>query len=279
MSFADLQTNKTPVTVASNETETPGGSRYWKPVVDGKSVPVIGKIYETLEKAIEMYDAYAEIGGFDTRKSTQRKLRGGLIKQKYVLCSKAGIPKNINIDTLDPESSAKTVRNTNLQITGCRAKIVFTLVLGSTKYKVTEFEDEHNHLLVPSEYRHLSLKQRQLKYSEQLFIVKSSFSNIGGIRAHHYFSNLKGSVKNVHGTALDFKNFKRDINCFIGESDAQMLINKMENRKKYVQQFSFEYVVENAEFSAMFWADEVAKCNYREFGDIISFDATYRTNK
>ncbi|GJS11615.1 FAR1-related sequence 5-like protein [Tanacetum coccineum] len=27
------------------------------------------------------------------------------------------------------------------------------------------------------------------------------------------------------------------------------------------------------------WADEVAKCNYKEFGDIVSFDVTYKTNK
>ncbi|GKA69516.1 hypothetical protein Tco_0775580 [Tanacetum coccineum] len=30
---------------------------------------------------------------------------------------------------------------------------------------------------------------------------------------------------------------------------------------------------------AMFWADKVAKFNYKEFGDIISFDATFGTNK
>ncbi|GKC98107.1 zinc finger, SWIM-type containing protein [Tanacetum coccineum] len=65
----------------------------------------------------------------------------------------------------------------------------------------------------------------------------------------------------------------------LGESDAQMLINKMENRKKFVPNFTFHYLVENSELVAMFWADEVAKCNYKEFGDIISFDATFRTNK
>ncbi|GJW18643.1 zinc finger, SWIM-type containing protein [Tanacetum coccineum] len=37
--------------------------------------------------------------------------------------------------------------------------------------------------------------------------------------------------------------------------------------------------VENSELVAMFWADEVDKCNYKEFGDIISFDATFQTNK
>nr|GFA95491.1 protein FAR1-related sequence 5-like [Tanacetum cinerariifolium] len=60
-----------------------------------------------------------------------------------------------------------------------------------------------------------------------------------------------------------------------GESDAQMLINKMENRKNFVPNFKFQYLVENSELVAMFWADEVAKCNYKDFRDIISFDATF----
>jgi hypothetical protein len=279
MSFTDLLRKLTPLAIATNETETPGGTRYWKPMVEADLIPKKGKLYDSLQKGIHGYALYADKGGFDIRLSTQRKLKGGFIKEKYVLCNKAGIPTNINIDTLDPANSGKTVRNTNIQITGCKAQIRFTSIPGSTKYRVSDFVDEHNHMLVPSEYRHLTRKQRQLKYSEQLWILKSSFANIGGTKAHHYYSNLKGSIKNVHGTALDFKNFKRDINCFIGDSDAQMLINKMENRKKYVPKFSFEYVVEDAEFSSMFWADEVAKCNFQEFGDIISFDATYRTNK
>ncbi|GKC71374.1 hypothetical protein Tco_1117257 [Tanacetum coccineum] len=35
----------------------------------------------------------------------------------------------------------------------------------------------------------------------------------------------------------------------------------------------------NSELVAMFWADEVAKFNYKEFGDIVSFDATFNSNK
>ncbi|GJW02674.1 regulation of nuclear pre-mRNA domain-containing protein 1B [Tanacetum coccineum] len=47
----------------------------------------------------------------------------------------------------------------------------------------------------------------------------------------------------------------------------------------YVPNFTFQYRVENSELVSMFWADEVAKCNYKEFGDIVSFDATFNSNK
>ncbi|XP_071714646.1 protein FAR1-RELATED SEQUENCE 5-like [Rutidosis leptorrhynchoides] len=87
-----------------------------------------------------------------------------------------------------------------------------------------------------------------------------------------------GSEKNVHGTVTDFRNWKRDLNVFINASDSHILVNKMEEWKKYVPGFSFEYKLEKSQLHSIFWADEVAKCNYKELSDIISFDGTYRTN-
>ncbi|GJY75500.1 FAR1-related sequence 5-like protein [Tanacetum coccineum] len=113
---------------------------------------------------------------------------------------------------------------------------------------------------------------------EKMFVVKAATNKIGATRAHNLLCSMKGGYEYVHGTTDDFKNHQRDVNVFIGESDAQMLINKMENRKMYVPNFTFQYRVENSELVAMFWADEVAKCNYKEFGDIVSFDATFNNN-
>ncbi|XP_071689265.1 protein FAR1-RELATED SEQUENCE 6-like [Rutidosis leptorrhynchoides] len=46
-------------------------------------------------------------------------------------------------------------------------------------------------------------------------------------------------------------------------------------RRKYVLT---EYKLEKSQLHSIFWANEVAKCKYKEFSDIISFDAMYRTN-
>nr|GEY09644.1 hypothetical protein [Tanacetum cinerariifolium] len=114
---------------------------------------------------------------------------------------------------------------------------------------------------------------------EKMFVVKASTMKLGATTAYNLYSRMKGGAQYVHGTSDDFKNHIMDVNAFIGESDAQMLINIMENRKKFVPNFTFQYKVENSELVAMFWTDEVDKCNYKELGDIISFDATFQTNK
>ncbi|GJU39459.1 FAR1-related sequence 5-like protein [Tanacetum coccineum] len=153
------------------------------------------------------------------------------------------------------------------------------MVPHTSKYTLTTFDVEHNHELDRVEYKHLSKAERKLTYNEQLFIIKAANANIGAVRAHNLYTGLKGSSSLVHGTQTEFKNFTRGVNCFIGDSDAQMLITRMEQRQEFTKDFSFDYFVEDAELCGLFWADEVAKCNYKEFGDIVSFDATYKTNK
>lgn len=213
------------------------------------------------------------------RKSCQKRLRNGTVKQKYLVCNREGCPKGIHVDTLDLDNSDKHVRSSNLHITGCKARVIFDLIPGTSKYRLNVFDSIHNYELEREEYKHLSKTERQLTYVEQLFIVKAASVNIGATKAHHILTGLKGSYFLVHETTVNFKNFFRGVNCYIGDSDAQMLISKMENRKKHVPDFSFDYLVENAELVAIFWADEVSKFNYREFCDVVSFDAIYRTNK
>ncbi|GKC95521.1 FAR1-related sequence 5-like protein [Tanacetum coccineum] len=153
------------------------------------------------------------------------------------------------------------------------------MVQKTSKYRLVVFDLEHNHELDRIEYKYLSKAERKLTYNEQLFIIKAANSNIGAVRAHNLYSSFKGSSSLVHGTQTEFKNFTRGVNCFIGDSDAQMLITRLEERQEFTKDFSFDYFVEDAELCGLFWADEVVKCNYKEFGDIISFDATYKTNK
>ncbi|XP_076909116.1 protein FAR1-RELATED SEQUENCE 6-like [Bidens hawaiensis] len=58
----------------------------------------------------------------------------------------------------------------------------------------------------------------------------------------------------------------------------QKMIIKWE--KNCCDDYSFEYTVNNnGELDRLFWADEISKKNYLAFGDIISFDATFNSNK
>ncbi|GJX88391.1 FAR1-related sequence 5-like protein [Tanacetum coccineum] len=265
--------------VTHSNFDTPGGTVYYIPKVSADVLLVKGNVYDSVDDCVVAYMKYAAEAGFVVRRSCQKRLRNGDVKQKYLVCNRKGCPKGIHVDTLDLENSDKQKRNSNLHITGCKARAVFNLDPRTRKFVLNVFDTIHNHELEREEFKHLSKRERQLTYLEQAFIVKAANVNIGATRDHHLLTGINGSYLLVHGTTVDFKNFFRSVNCYIVDSDAHMLIHKIENRKKHVSDFLFDYLVENAELSGIFWADEVSKYNYRKFNDVVSFDATFKTNK
>ncbi|GKD73475.1 hypothetical protein Tco_1331757, partial [Tanacetum coccineum] len=94
---------KTPRETLYEQNETPGRSIYWEPHVQGIPIPVEGTYYDTVDEAIDMYTKYAKMGGFEVKKSGQRLTKSRVVKHKYIMCNREGVPKGINVDTLDPE--------------------------------------------------------------------------------------------------------------------------------------------------------------------------------
>ncbi|XP_019159474.1 PREDICTED: protein FAR1-RELATED SEQUENCE 5-like [Ipomoea nil] len=91
---------------------------------------------------------------------------------------------------------------------------------------------------------------------------------------------MVGGVANVGATKQDFKNYKREMLEFMREGDAQMVISKYLAKKADDKNMFFEYEMnEQDNLARLFWADGVARKNYGAFGDVVSFDATYQTNR
>nr|KAJ0216170.1 hypothetical protein LSAT_V11C300114480 [Lactuca sativa] len=251
------------------------GEHVYKPDVHVQLIPFKGLIFKSLKLAIKMYSEYVEIGGFDVRLSTQSRFDNKIIKKKHVICNRGGKQKKKSCDTLGT-SGVKRKRNLNSRAIGCQAKIIFKSVYGTPDYKVFQFDELHNH---PLEKRSDLKKARQMSYSEKEFIVRSSTSKIGPTMAHKLRASLRGGYEFVNPKVVDYKNLRRDINRVIGYKDAQMIVNTMNDRRAHYPNYSFEFNCQDDVLDCMFWADEMEKAYYAEFGDVISFDATFRTNK
>ncbi|PWA54299.1 zinc finger, SWIM-type, FHY3/FAR1 family [Artemisia annua] len=90
---------------------------------------------------------------------------------------------------------------------------------------------------------------------------------------------MYGGFKYIGAADIECKNYKRGLNEFIGERDAQMVVDKLLSREEF-DNYSVEYKQDKSskELVGLFWADEQAKRNYPAFGDVVSFDATFRSN-
>ncbi|GJS09649.1 FAR1-related sequence 5-like protein [Tanacetum coccineum] len=84
---------RTPRPTLYEQNETPGGSIYWEPHVEGIPIPVEGTYYDTIDEALDMYTKYAEIAGFEVKKGGQRLTKSGAVQHKYLMCNKEGVPK------------------------------------------------------------------------------------------------------------------------------------------------------------------------------------------
>nr|GEV63547.1 protein FAR1-related sequence 5 [Tanacetum cinerariifolium] len=208
--------------VTHSNFDTPGGTIYYIPKVYADVLLVKGNVYDSVDDCVVAYMKYVAEAGFVVRHSCQKRLRNGDVKQKYLVCNRKGCLEGIHVDTLDLENSDKQKRNSNLHITGCKARAVFNLDPHTRKFVLNVFDTIHNQKLKREEFKYLSKIERQSTYLEQVFIVKAASVNIGATRAHHLLTGIKGS-----------------------------------------------YLL----------ADEVSKYDYRVFGDVVSFDATFKTNK
>ncbi|VFQ70899.1 unnamed protein product [Cuscuta campestris] len=56
-----------------------------------------------------------------------------------------------------------------------------------------------------------------------------------------------GGYNNIGATAIDFKNFKRDLKAYVAGGDAQMIIDKMFRRQETCPAFRFAYDVDETD--------------------------------
>ncbi|XP_076927187.1 protein FAR1-RELATED SEQUENCE 5-like [Bidens hawaiensis] len=133
---------------------------------------------------------------------------------------------------------------------GCRAQI-FLKSDDGLRFEINNFVEGHNHKLVDAKDMHFVRSNRKLTHVQQDIIYEISTFNLGHVKAFNIMRTKYGGYEEVGATKDDCKNFKQSLTCYIGEYDAEMIFC----------------------FGRMKFQRKIA------FGDIISFDATFKTNK
>ncbi|XP_022014771.1 protein FAR1-RELATED SEQUENCE 5-like [Helianthus annuus] len=234
--------------------------------------------FTSIEQAYVFYQTYAKKSGFSARKEGEHH-SGGIIKTKYFVCSKEGHKPMAFDDPYSKLSKPYKSRNRPTIRTGCKAQIKLCSTDG-VLYKVDKFVQAHNHSFVCPKDMHLLPDYRHLSETQEEMIWDLGTLNLGPVKAFNIMRKRYGGFENVGATKDDCKNFRARIHSYIGEYDADMVINRLTDKKQFMVDYSFVHSVdENKRLTGLFWADGLCKRNYAEFGDVISFDATFKTNK
>ncbi|KAK1351233.1 hypothetical protein POM88_054550 [Heracleum sosnowskyi] len=139
---------------------------------------------------------------------------------------------------------------------------------------------EHNQDFVPEMGRQFMRVNREMSCISWNFAFDAGTANIGTSKSFFFMKELVGGYANVGATVRDFRNFRKDLKEYVGERDAQMIVEKFNAKKESCKSFYFAYDLDKeGHLTKLFWVDSVARRNYELYGDAVSFDATFDTNK
>ncbi|XP_021717028.1 protein FAR1-RELATED SEQUENCE 5-like [Chenopodium quinoa] len=89
-----------------------------------------------------------------------------------------------------------------------------------------------------------------------------------------------GGYENIGASRNDIKNFHRDLKAYIEGSDAQMFVDNFKRKKLMWSAYFFYYEMDEDDcLCRALWADPICRRNYAVFGDMLSFDTTYQSNR
>ncbi|XP_019199637.1 PREDICTED: protein FAR-RED IMPAIRED RESPONSE 1-like [Ipomoea nil] len=148
------------------------------------------------------------------------------------------------------------------------------------RYKVHKFEERHTHCLCQESHKPFLKVNRKLEIAHQEFITNCEKANVGASKSYDIYAEIVGGPENVGAMQQDFKNYRRELLAYMKWGDVQMVISNYLEHKTDCADMYFEYEVNaNDQLARVFWADGMARKNYGAFGDVVSFDSTYKTNR
>lgn len=234
----------------------------------------IGTEFESDEHAYRFYNKYARLVGFSVRKDwvNRSKVHGQVVSRKFT-CSKEGYRRKDKRD-INVKKHRKETR------TGCLAHMIITRQPDG-KYRVTHFEEQHNHDSINPCNAHTLMLQNEQNAAQD---VEADLKNTVGPKSKSAFEmmNRKFAARvSLDQISMDYDNHlqserDRDMN----EGEAGHLLGYFQ--RQHFENPTFFYSIQldvDDKVSNIFWADDSMVLDYDYFGDVICLDTTCRTNR
>ncbi|KAK0602966.1 hypothetical protein LWI29_000013 [Acer saccharum] len=236
---------------------------------------VIGKEFASVQDAEAFYKNYSLFVGFSIRKDEMRRDRHGMITIRKWVCSKQGYRDQKYIDKTDKKREPRGQTRE-----GCHAAMKIKIDRRSMMWVAKEFVIEHTHSLSPPNHIQFLRSHRTVNDSEVAQLQSWRTVGVKTSQVMDHLVDQSGSYSNMGHTKKDLQNRFDSVRRFeIQTSDADSVISYLTAKSEMDPQFFFNYTLDEEDhFGNLFWADSTSRSDYAFFGDVLAFDATYRTN-
>ncbi|RYQ83039.1 hypothetical protein Ahy_B10g101657 [Arachis hypogaea] len=223
-------------------------------------IPVIGMSFDSLPLAQEFYANYAKKLGFVTkvRNTNFDKTR-----------KDAKIPINQSLHCTREgyrESHVKVATRSNrITATRCKARMV---------------ELRHSHPCSAEKAVHYH-EYRELTKHAKYVITDNDEAGIRPNKTYLALANEVGGPSKLSFSEKDVKNYiTRNLRCSDDNEDFQGMMNYFVRMKEINPNFFYAIDVDDDnKFKSALWVDARCRASYEYYGDVVSFDTTYRRNR
>eukprot|EP00262_Sarcandra_glabra_P015449 TRINITY_DN4756_c0_g4_i1.p1 TRINITY_DN4756_c0_g4~~TRINITY_DN4756_c0_g4_i1.p1 ORF type:complete len:723 (+),score=72.87 TRINITY_DN4756_c0_g4_i1:130-2298(+) len=236
--------------------------------------PYEGMEFDSEEAVKIFYNEYARHMGFGTRvgHSYRSKKDRNFISRKIV-CVKAGFRDQ------KEASEGKTKRPRASSRVGCEAMILVRKQ-ESGKWVLIKFVKEHNHTLESPSTVHLIRSHRHVQDPARNPVQSIDRTGFAPRRIMPLSIEECVGIGNIGFFGQDCKNLLRTERRRTFGNDAQMVLEYFQ--RKQAENPAFFYAIqvdEDQQLANVFWVDARSRLAYEYFGDVVTFDTTYQTNR
>ncbi|XP_057793035.1 protein FAR1-RELATED SEQUENCE 5-like [Salvia miltiorrhiza] len=214
--------------------------------------------------------------GFSVRRGNEEKFgRTKLLRMKTFVCSCRGSTPSSHIDGRLPIYKKQTTRS------NCQALLRVARVEGGP-WKVTTFNKEHNHELLAKDEAYFLRSSRHLSDSKKSMLEALTSAGIPINRACRFMENESGGLENAVFIRKDayhhMDNVRRKSKMTDGDSMAlmQYFVDKSNKEPFFYWNMQKD---DDGRLMNLFYRDSRSGLDYEYFGDVLSVDTTYKTNK
>ena len=248
--------------------------------MDGEKIfkPYVGMEFDSLGDVEAFYKEFAKDEGFGIRIHTSKLASRSIdiINRVYVCCNEGHRKtKNINNEE-NNDNNGKTKRRCSTIRTGCEAMLRVSVAKNTKKWVVKNFNNNHNHGMVSPKSLSYIRCHKNMHVATKSLVEKFNEEGLPTGKVAEMFRCGLQEFSN-RDCWNHLRNLRRK-NLDVG--DAQAVYNYC--KRKQAEDSNFFYAIQCDSESRMvnfFWVDARSRLSYQYFGDVITFDTTYRTNK
>ena len=147
-------------------------------------------------------------------------------------------------------------------------------------WKIIRLDLEHNHELQPGQREQQFSGHKYMTDLEKTLIRTLNDSNIPTRKMISILSYLRGGPTALPVKKKDVSNFRTKINREVRGSDMTKVLDSFRVKKTEDPTFFYKFELdEENKVKNIFWRDGSTLRYYADYGDCVSFDTTYMTNR